>query len=86
MKRSIIGLALFLLCLLPAFAQTGQCPPGGCIGGSTPPPICTAKVCGPTSPTGIAGKCETHIITCPEVTPPTPACINSWGMVVPCPK
>jgi hypothetical protein len=84
--RSILMSLLLIAGTIPVFAQTGQCPPGGCVGGTAPPPVCTVKICGPTSPPGIAGKCETHVINCPEVTPPVPACVNSWGQVVACPK
>lgn len=79
------ALAFLLLLSTAAFAQTGQCPPGGCVGGTTPlPPVCTAKSCLPPDIYGRVGECKTIVIDCPVLPPPAPTCVNSWGQIVPC--
>jgi hypothetical protein len=84
--RAFLIASLLIAGTIPVFAQTGQCPPGGCPGGTAPPPVCHATVCQPYDQFGKPGKCVTNVIPCPEVTPPVPACVNSWGQIVACPK
>ena len=78
----IIATVLVLGLCLSAFAQTGQIQPPG----PTPPPvpICVQTICTPPDQFGRAGTCSTTTVACPVTPAPTPACVNSWGQIVPC--